>query len=86
MNRDRAVCRRCGMHSGLDDLVHNALYGGIHGSSSCWTCCGMGPRAPVRSIASCVRTVVRCMKGRLGGVRIMGVGIIRYLRIYVCSF
>lgn len=31
-NRDRAQCRGCGKHSGLDDLVHNTLYGAIHTS------------------------------------------------------
>ncbi|OJJ99645.1 hypothetical protein ASPACDRAFT_60483 [Aspergillus aculeatus ATCC 16872] len=31
MMRERAVCSGCGKHSGLDDLVHNALYAGIHG-------------------------------------------------------
>ncbi|KAG6986666.1 hypothetical protein G7Y79_00074g098630 [Physcia stellaris] len=30
MNRERSVCKGCGKHSGLDDLVHNALYLNIH--------------------------------------------------------
>lgn len=46
MNRDRAVCRRCGMHSGLDDLVHNALYGGIHGSEFMLDVLRHGPKGP----------------------------------------
>jgi len=33
MSRDRMVCRGCGKHSGVDDLVHNALYAGIHSAS-----------------------------------------------------
>ncbi|RFN50623.1 rna binding protein [Fusarium flagelliforme] len=33
MNRDRMVCQGCGKHSGLDDMVHNALYAGIHSAS-----------------------------------------------------
>ncbi|RAL12655.1 RBP protein [Aspergillus homomorphus CBS 101889] len=31
MMQGRAICMGCGKHSGLDDLVHNALYAGIHG-------------------------------------------------------
>ncbi len=30
MNRERSKCNGCGKQSGLDDLVHNALYSGIH--------------------------------------------------------
>ncbi|KAJ4151586.1 hypothetical protein LMH87_012276 [Akanthomyces muscarius] len=30
MDKERFACESCGKHSGLDDLVHNALYGGVH--------------------------------------------------------
>ncbi|KAB8253575.1 RBP protein [Aspergillus pseudonomiae] len=30
MTQERRVCAHCGKHSGLDDLVHNALALGIH--------------------------------------------------------
>lgn len=30
MAQERSVCGGCGKHSGLDDLVHNALHAGIH--------------------------------------------------------
>ncbi|KAI9778294.1 MAG: hypothetical protein M1835_004971 [Candelina submexicana] len=30
MGQERKVCKSCGKHSGLDDLVHNALSLGIH--------------------------------------------------------
>ncbi|KAF3279133.1 hypothetical protein TWF970_004239 [Orbilia oligospora] len=30
MTRERSVCSGCGKHSGLDDLVHNAIMAGVH--------------------------------------------------------
>jgi hypothetical protein len=33
MKQERSVCPGCGKHSGLDDLVHNALYAGIHSAA-----------------------------------------------------
>ncbi|KAL3493499.1 hypothetical protein BJX62DRAFT_235327 [Aspergillus germanicus] len=34
--QDRSVCDTCGKHSGVDDLVHNALYMGIHSRNFMW--------------------------------------------------
>ncbi|KAJ0417934.1 RBP protein [Aspergillus carlsbadensis] len=31
MSAEREECRSCGKHMGLDDLVHNAKYSGVHG-------------------------------------------------------
>ena len=33
VNRDRMVCEGCGKHSGLDDMVHDALYDGVLSAS-----------------------------------------------------
>ncbi|KAK6513135.1 hypothetical protein TWF506_009301 [Arthrobotrys conoides] len=33
MNRARATCTGCGKHSGLDDMVHNAVEAGIHSNT-----------------------------------------------------
>jgi hypothetical protein len=31
MSHEREECRACGKHMGLDDMVHNAKYGSVHG-------------------------------------------------------
>ncbi|KAF3182288.1 hypothetical protein TWF751_007329 [Orbilia oligospora] len=30
MTRTRSICSGCGKHSGLDDMVHNAIMSGVH--------------------------------------------------------
>ncbi|PYH78654.1 hypothetical protein BO82DRAFT_434880 [Aspergillus uvarum CBS 121591] len=45
MMRERATCSGCGKHSGLDDLVHNALYAGIHGKAFMLDVLVHGPKA-----------------------------------------
>ncbi|KAJ0421345.1 RBP protein [Aspergillus carlsbadensis] len=34
--QDRTICRTCGKHAGIDDIVHNALYTGIHSRDFMW--------------------------------------------------
>ncbi|PYH44063.1 RBP protein [Aspergillus saccharolyticus JOP 1030-1] len=45
MMQDRAICAGCGKHSGLDDLVHNALYGGVHTTQFMLDVLVHGPKA-----------------------------------------
>ncbi|KAE8150390.1 RBP protein [Aspergillus avenaceus] len=33
MSHEREECRGCGKYMGLDDMVHNAQYGGVHGTA-----------------------------------------------------
>ncbi|KAL3486702.1 RBP protein [Aspergillus germanicus] len=33
MSHDREECRTCSKHMGLDDMVHNAKYAGVHGTA-----------------------------------------------------
>ena len=33
MAQERSLCDGCGEHSSPDDLIHNALYAGIHSAS-----------------------------------------------------
>ncbi|GIJ87966.1 hypothetical protein Asppvi_006882 [Aspergillus pseudoviridinutans] len=46
MNCEREQCHNCGKHSGLDDLVHNALYGGIHSKEFMFDVLQNGPKGP----------------------------------------
>jgi hypothetical protein len=42
--QDRSVCHTCGKHPGVDDLIHNALYMGIHSRDFIWeTVTGIRP-------------------------------------------
>jgi hypothetical protein len=46
MKQERSVCAGCGKHSGLDDLVHNALYAGIHSAAFMVKVLLNGPERP----------------------------------------
>ncbi|KAL4885620.1 RBP protein [Aspergillus karnatakaensis] len=46
MMEDREVCSCCGKHSGLDDLVHNAFYIGIHNKDFMLDILNNGPTGP----------------------------------------
>ena len=46
MNQERSICRGCGKHSGLDELVHNALYAGIHSTAFMVDVLINGPKGP----------------------------------------
>ncbi|KAK8142647.1 hypothetical protein G3M48_008448 [Beauveria asiatica] len=46
MNQERSVCGGCGKHSGLDDLVHNAFYAGIHSAPFMVDVLVNGPKGP----------------------------------------
>ncbi|RJE25732.1 hypothetical protein PHISCL_01920 [Aspergillus sclerotialis] len=46
MAQDRACCKGCGKHSGLDDLIHNALYAGIHTKRFMLDVLTNGPKGP----------------------------------------
>ncbi|KAF3111411.1 hypothetical protein TWF102_007079 [Orbilia oligospora] len=45
MNRPRATCTGCGKHSGLDDMVHNAVEAGIHSNAFVLNVLVKGPHA-----------------------------------------
>lgn len=46
MGQDRSVCLLCGKQSGLDDLVHNAVYAGIHSAPFMLDILQRGPKGP----------------------------------------
>ncbi|KAB8230529.1 RBP protein [Aspergillus alliaceus] len=46
MGQARRVCTNCGKHSGLDDLVHNALALGVHSDAFMLDILQNGPNNP----------------------------------------
>ncbi|KAK3896670.1 hypothetical protein C8A05DRAFT_20405 [Staphylotrichum tortipilum] len=46
MAQERSICRGCGKHSGLDDLVHNALFAGNHSAAFIVDVLINGPKGP----------------------------------------
>ncbi|KAF4241737.1 hypothetical protein CNMCM8980_002261 [Aspergillus fumigatiaffinis] len=46
MLQDRGVCSCCGKHTGLDDMVHNAMFAGVHTQEFMLNILKTGPTGP----------------------------------------